>query len=313
MKSRQCFGLAVVVSGILVACTTGSSSTGAPADATGFIAQLCELYSPCCAKVSKPTDGAACRAFYGAFAAPAQYDAAKGGDCLAEIRAEQTKPEFCDGASAGAPSCRSVFKQGGAKSPGEDCTKDSDCASSPEGDVSCASSYGNGAETKACQVEVDGTEGDAPCVATRDGNTTFGSSTTTAGDAGPPRPPAKGYVCDLAKGLFCDSKSRACAKVQDVGGDCDTSSSHACVKSAFCDFSTKKCAARLPVGADCSKSSTSCLEKANCDRTTKKCVAGLPDGAPCTTGSECESDRCVNTKCQPSGSGSVTTQLLCGG
>jgi len=315
MNIRHTFAVAVVVTGAVVACTSGTGSTGGPSDSSGFITQFCDLFTPCCQKAGKPTDGATCRAFYTAFTGASQYDAQKGGDCLAEVRAQQSSPTYCEGLNGASPSCKKVFKEAstGSALPGADCTKDSDCASSLEGEVNCASSYGSGgAESKACQVEIEGKEGDMPCVGTRSGSTTIGGSSFGSGDAGPPRPPAKGYVCDVAKGVYCDSKTTACAKVSDVGGACETSNSYACVKTAICDFATKKCIDRLAVGADCSKNSGACADKSSCDSTTKKCVAGLADGAACTSGSQCESDRCVNSKCGDTGSDDLSVQLLCG-
>ena len=43
---------------------------------------------------------------------------------------------------------------------------------------------GSGAVTKACQVQVDGKEGDMPCVATREGSTTFGRGTVCSSSTG---------------------------------------------------------------------------------------------------------------------------------
>jgi hypothetical protein len=316
MNIKRCFAVAsVATASIVVACSSGSGSTAGAADSGTFVAEICALYAPCCGKVNKPTDGAQCRAFYGAATSASKYDSAKGSDCLAELRALQSNTDFCENGTSKATSCKRAFKQGsgGTKAPGEDCADDGECAPSAEGEAECATSYGSSATTtKACQIQVDGKEGDTPCVATRDGNTTFGVGSFTSGDAGAPRPPAKGYVCDLANKVFCDSKTDACTKIQEVGATCDTSNTRACVAGAYCDFATKKCLARLAVGADCSKSPSSCVEKSTCDTATKTCLAGLPDGSPCTSGSKCGSSSCINGKCGGSSSGGLTTQLLCG-
>ena len=232
------------------------------------------------------------------------------------MRAQSGATDFCDNPTRQAPSCKGAFKQSGSGTaqPGESCSKDGDCAASAEGDVNCASTYSGNATTKACQVEIDGKAGDMPCISTRDGNTTsYSSSGISSGDAGPARPAARGYVCDLAKGIYCDATSKACTAVQDVGGACAGYDSYACVKTAYCNSQQKKCAARLAVGADCTGSSQACVAKSNCDQTTRKCVAGLPDGTACTSSSQCESDDCVNGKCAASGGSDFSTQLLCGG
>jgi hypothetical protein len=306
------------VSGIAFACGGNSTGgTGAPAtDSQSFITEFCNLYAPCCGKVNRPTDGATCRALYGGLLGSQTYDSSKGTACLDEMRAQSNTADYCDSPTAQAPSCKGAFKEGGGgvAQPGEDCTKDGDCASSAEGSVNCASSYSGSAVTKSCQVELEGKAGDTPCISTRDGNTTsYTSSFTSGADAGPKRPAARGYVCDLANRVYCNSKTTACEAVNDVGGDCNTSDRYSCVKTAFCDSQLKKCAARVEAGGDCSKNSQSCAEKTNCDQQTKKCIAGLADGAPCTTSNSCASGQCVNGKCDKAGSNDISTQLLCGG
>ena len=317
MNLRLAFVVALGASGIVFACSGRSSGGSGPAagDSQSFINQLCDLYAPCCGKVNQPTDGARCRAFYGAFLGNQQYDGTKGNACLTEVQALSGAPDFCDNAGGKAPSCKKAFKGagGGAGQPGQDCSKDGDCASSAEGEVSCASSYSSNATTKSCQVQIDGKAGDMPCIYTRDGNSSFSTSFSSDGDGGPTRPAARGYICDLANGVFCNSKTKACAKVQDVGGDCEPYVSEGCVKTAYCSASTKKCVARLAVGEDCSNNSQACALKTNCDPQTRKCIAGLDTGAVCASSSQCASNNCVNGKCDKSGGGDFSTQLLCGG
>ena len=319
MKLHFAFVIATGISGLIIACsgsTTGTSSGGTAGSSQAFIDDFCSITAPCCARVNRPTDGASCRALYGALLSTQTYDGTKGNVCLGEMRARSSASDFCDDPTGGSSSCAGVFKSAssGAAQPGQDCTKDSDCASSSEGEVNCASSYDGNATTKSCQIEIEGKEGDMPCIKTRDGNTTSYSFTSSSGDGGATRPPARGYVCDVAKGIYCSSKTSACAKVQDVGGPCESGyDQYACVKSAYCDAQQKTCLARKAVGEDCSTSSQSCVAKANCDSTTRKCIAGLATDAPCTTSSQCESSSCTNGKCAARGGSDLSTAFLCGG
>ena len=322
---RLTFVIALGLSGVAFACGTGSgTSTGSSSGGSSsqsFLAAFCNLAAPCCSKVNQPTDGAYCRSIYAALSGSSTYDATKGNACLAEMQAQSSTPAFCDNPTTKAPSCNGVYKKGtgggggGAAQPGDLCTKDSDCASPSEGSVHCASTYNGNAVTKSCQVELDGKAGDTPCLSTRDGNiTSSGGSSSSSGDAGPTKPPAKGYVCDVANGVYCSLKTKACEAVHEIGGDCEGFDTYACVKAAYCDFSAKKCVVRKEIGGDCASNPSSCVEKASCDRTTKKCIARLPEGAGCATSDQCEDGQCVNSKCSSnSGSGGFSTKLICGG
>jgi hypothetical protein len=313
MNLRLTFLVVTGISGVVFACSGSGGGGGGGSDSSSFIAELCGLYAPCCGKLGKPTDGASCRAVYGGLVGSQQYDPGKGSACLSELRALSSTPTFCDNPSA--PSCKGAFKEAGSgnKQPGEECSKDGDCAPSGEGNVNCASNYSGSSETRACQIELEGKAGDTPCISTRDGNVTSTSfSSSSGGDAGPQAPPARGFICDVAKGVYCDGKSKACEAIHNVGESCESFDSYACVKTAFCDSLTRKCLGRRAVGEDCSTNSQSCTEKTNCDQVTKKCVAGLPDGTACKTSSQCASDHCVNSKCDPD-SGDLASQLLCGG
>jgi hypothetical protein len=299
---------------IVIACSSGSSGGGA-SSGSSFNQQYCQLLAPCCAKVNKPTDGKACELFLNVFTGNQTYDPVKGQACLDASRAASGSADFCTNGTS-AQACNSVYSGsgsagGGTKKPGDPCTNDSDCASSTEGTVSCNTSFDSkGGQTRICQLEIDGKAGDTPCIGTKSGNSTSYSSSGT----GATPPPARGYLCDVAKNVYCSSKANACVAIADVGQDCDTSGfSYACVKSAYCDYATTKCVARLAVGADCSSSSTSCAEKAYCDQTSKKCTAALADGAPCASSQECVSQSCVNKACAASSSGgSFGGTLLCG-
>ncbi len=303
--------VAIVWVGVVVACGGGSSSEAATSDS--FAEQYCATFAPCCGQANRPTDGATCKAFVTAAASGKTYDAAKGTECLDQMKAASSKAEFCTKlGSSDAPSCQDVYKAPpGNVAPGGACKDDKDCAPSTEGKVDCASTFSSGAETRICQVQITGKEGDSPCLGTRDGNTTSfsfsgsGSGTTT---------PSRGFMCNVSDGLRCDSKTTKCTRISDVGGPCD-GSSYACVKTAYCD-ATQKCVPRLAEGSPCGTngvSSSACADTTYCDGTTKKCTKTLPAGAACTKSEQCETDRCLNGRCDTSGSDSLSLALLCGG
>lgn len=315
MNVRSLLTVAVGTLSVVVACG-GSSGGGAgnPAgDTQSFVSQYCDIIAPCCAKANKPADGVACRNFAESSASGKQYDPEKGTACLTEIRNESSKPDFCS-LGGSAPSCSDVFKApGGGKKPGEACSQDSDCASSPEGKADCAFGASTGAEIRSCQIQIVGKEGDTPCVGTRDGNTTSMVYESTSGQT-PVKAPERGYICDLANKIRCDSKTKACIKVQDVGGPCASTSD--CVKTAFCDTKAKACAARLVAGGDCGTGGVStdvCATGFYCNSTAKKCTESSSDGAVCTKSEECLSRRCLNGKCESSAGTSLGLALICGG
>jgi hypothetical protein len=301
---------ASIAASIVIACSGGSGGGGGGgATSSSFSAEFCQIYaSNCCVQAGKSADGSQCTAFYDALTKNQQYDATKGQACLDALRARSSAPDFCSSGVDDA-ACQGVFVEpgsaAGTRKPGETCTEESDCAASPEGDVDCRSDFSNGGETRTCQVQIPGKEGDTPCLGTKDGSITFYSST------GDQTTPPRGFICDVAAGVYCDSTSHACKKVGEIGADCTSGGEYACVKAGYCDFTTHKCVARTPVGGDCAASSTSCAEKSFCDQTTKKCVAGLADGAPCETSQQCASGSCVNKLCDKSSSGDFSTALLC--
>lgn len=291
---------------ILVAC--GGGTEGA-ATSDSFADQYCALFSPCCEQAKRPTDGATCKAFVSAGASGKTYDAAKGTECLEKARAAAAKPDFCSFVDM--PDCSGVYvAAGGGAAPGASCKDDSDCATSPEGKVDCASTFSSGSESRVCQLQIAGKEGAGPCIGTKDGNVTSFSS---SGSGGPP--PSRGFICNVADGVRCDGKTTKCVRIGDVGATCD-GTTNACVKTAYCD-ATQKCAARLPEGAACGVSgvsSNACLATAYCDSTAKKCTPALADGTACTKSEQCRSDRCLNGKCEStSASSSFALAFLCGG
>lgn len=301
--------------GLLAGACSSSSSSGA----SDFVGQYCDLEMPCCAKAGLSTNGSQCRAFLGAFTNSSSYDAAKGDACLKEMRAAQSNPDFCTGSSSLAPSCNGVFATsgGGTKKPGEACDTDSNCATSSQGKVRCASSYDSkGARTSVCQLQIPGKEGDAPCGGTIDGNSTYFSGSSSSG-----APPAQIFTCDVKDGIYCkssfatDAPPASCTRIAAIGAACEgSSSSYACVKGAYCDFVTSTCKAKASVGQPCSGSDT-CADGAYCDTSSgssSTCLAQLAEGADCTSSSQCISDTCNNKKCAKGSTGDLGLAFICG-
>ena len=284
------------VASSVVGCSSSDSSAG---NKDQFIRQLCEEYSPCCKMAGRPSDGAQCRAFYGAFAPSTGYDPAVGEACLKEVRARK---DVCDTSNDAAPSCGKVFGSAnrGTAKPGEACEDDEDCAAPADGEVQCESDFSNGATVSQCQVRLTGVEGSTPCLGTVDGNVTIYSGSA---DGTPP----SGYLCHVADGLSC--QSGACKKMPEVGESC-TGGTYACVPSAYCDFAAKMCKARVAVGEACADDDE-CVASAYCETAGKTCTARHAVGEACTLNAECQSDSCTNQKC---GSGNdFALALLCGG
>lgn len=292
---------------ILSACDGGggsTSSSGGAGTADTFATEYCKLFSGCCAKIQKTYDEAKCRATIALFTGSASYDAAKGQTCLDAARAEASSPTFCDGASdATSEKCSVVFSSGGgSRQPGETCSAESDCASSPDGDVQCATSFSGGATTKVCQVLVRGQDGASDCIGYKDGNIT---STSLANGT----PPARAVICFTADGLFCNEDTKKCERSRPVGGECTTTSAFACDKSAYCDSTTKRCVARKAAGETCAAKSE-CADGTYCDTDSKTCKATIPIGESCTKSDQCGSKAsCTNGKCATSSS--ATTALFC--
>lgn len=279
-----------------VGCSGGDSGAG---NKDQFIRQLCEEYSPCCKMAGRPSDGAQCRAFYGAVTPSTGYDPAVGEACLTEVRARK---DVCDTSDAAAPSCSKVFGSGsrGTAKPGEACEDDSDCAAPTEGEVECESDFVDGATVQQCQVQLTGTEGSTPCLGTVDGKVTIYAGSADG-------IPATGYLCHVADGLSC--QTGACKKMPGVGEAC-TGGTYACVPSAYCDFAASMCKERVALGAACTDDDE-CVATAYCETTGKLCTARHAVGEACTLNAECQSDSCTNQKC---GSGNdFALAFLCGG
>ncbi len=306
--------LVVAVLGpLFVSFACGGSDSGA-ATSDSFADQYCAVFSPCCAQQNRPTDGATCKAFVSAAASGKTYDAAKGSTCLDQVKVGSAKPDFCQTLDIEAPACSEVYAAtGGTVQPGSPCKEDTDCAPAADGKAECVSTPSSGTETRICQIQVTGKEGDTPCVGTKDGSSTS-FTFTSSGTGGTPVTPSRGFLCNVADGLRCESKEKKCVRISDVGGPCD-GSSNACVKTAYCD-GTQTCAPRVTVGSPCGAngvSSSACVAEAYCDTTEKKCLATTPIGAACAKNEQCVSRRCLNGTCDSSAGSSFSLAFLCGG
>lgn len=282
-------------------CGGGDAST-----ASEFATSYCDLMKPCCAMAGLPSNGQQCQAFFGFFGSG--YNADKGKACLEEMRAASQKSDFCEFAGGDdSVTCDSVFTSSSGKTqPGQACEDDSDCAPSKEGEVECATVFVNNAQVRKCQVQIRGTEGDAPCTGTKEKNFTLGGGASTT-DV-----PPKGYICHVADGLSCSSKTGKCTKIQPVGGACEsTFSSYACVDAAFCDSSKMMCVAKQAVGATCSLNGN-CVDTAYCEDSSDTCVAKRADGAACSEDEQCLSDDCVNSKCEKDTNSNFGLAFICG-
>ena len=303
---RGVFSGSLVSCAILAACSGGGGSTGSGTTSSSgvdsFAAQYCDLFAPCCARASKGYDQTRCTAVLSALAGSRPYDPARGQQCIDAARAESGSATFCDEGLSDATDaiCEKVLAaSNGSKEPGATCESDEDCAASPDGDVNCTTFFESNATKRICQVDLRGKEND-DCTATRDGNTTFG---TTTGGALPRR-----TVCFTSDGLYCSGTTKKCARVQGVGGPCEFSSS-ACDKTSYCDTTSRTCAAKKPAGADCTSSpSGQCADGHYCDDTTKKCTLEVPVGGACTKNTQCANGSCTNGKCSGS---SLSTALFC--
>lgn len=271
----------------------GGNSAGTQQD---FINSYCDKLAPCCEQAGLAGDGAQCRNFLGLFGG-SDYDPKAGEACLT---AADKAADFCSNINL--PECQGVFSSAsGSVKPGGECTSTGDCAPSSEGTVDCAFAFtSTGGQIQKCQVQVDGKAGDTPCVGTKQGSTT---TFISADDVAP-----KGFICDVAKNIYCDQDSKACTATHAAGDAC-AGSSFECGPDAFCDFGSQKCAAKLPAGSPCS-GFDSCKSGTYCDFDTSVCKESLPDGSACTSSDECVNGVCVNNKC---GSDSSTgLSLFCG-
>jgi hypothetical protein len=288
-------GAGVVALLAVVGC--GKSDSEGAGDKDQFIAQLCAEFSDCCKAAGRPSDGAQCRAFYGAFTPATGYDQTAATACLEEVRA--TGGNKCEAGSSNTPSCRKVFESSGTKQPGETCDDDSDCAPAESGESACASSFVGGATVQQCQTRLVGKAGSSPCIGTIEGSTTFFSNSDEIATTG--------YTCDVADGLACDDATGACTALAAIGETCSGGGFYQCVAGAYCSQGT--CRGRVAVGSACTFGDD-CVDGASCSQDSQTCVALLAAGAACTSSSDCASSNCTNQKCSANDDLSLT--FLCG-
>jgi hypothetical protein len=280
--------LAATVSGLLgAACGGGgggdAAGTGPANTQSAFINQYCDVYGPCCAAT-----GRTCRStlttFLGLFLA-ATYGQAAGETCLAALREAAKQPGFCETSKDKPIACAPALGQTGTVAPGAACAVTNDCAPSPEGSVDCF--HPN--TTSFCQVQIRGHAGDGPCVWTADVGSFSGSGFTAQDGI------ARGYLCYLADGLFCDLGT-GCAARRGPGGACLGNES--CADTAFCDYTLAggTCVARKPADARC-VGEDECAKGYYCKSSAGTCSPKLPERAVCATGAECLSALCDNSAC----------------
>ena len=255
-----------------------------------------------------PTDGATCRSVLAAAFPAAAYDAQAGEACLAALRAEASRPEFCQ-AMRTVDACRNVFSKGAAsRLPGERCQSHGDCApAAGEGKAICALGSAPGAPEQApvhiCQVQLRGKAGDYPCVATVDGTS---SAYPAINVASPPR----AYLCHVDDGLRCDDKSLECVKLKLAGEACERpapagstsppSLTEDCAKGTYCDPNQRLCVARKAIATACSTftGGAECIDDAYCSEAARACTARVADLGACTKDLECRSGSCVQGQCE---------------
>ncbi|HVY31491.1 MAG TPA: hypothetical protein VHB79_33285 [Polyangiaceae bacterium] len=98
------FRAALALAVTAVGCGGDGNSANSKDD---FIAQFCDQFKPCCQAAGRPSDGAQCRAIYGALTPNSGFDSASGDACLDEFRAAGDKK--CDLSSLDTPSCDKAF------------------------------------------------------------------------------------------------------------------------------------------------------------------------------------------------------------
>lgn len=279
----------------VVAC--GSDDEGLTS--AQFAAEYCALYRPCCQAAGLPVTQQGCNTLFGFI--PLQ-DAAAAQQCLDAWKVRAQDPNFCKlWDDPGPEVCQRAFPQGmgtgtgantGTAPPGATCDFESDCASSPRGEVSCNHSFSD--NRSFCQVRVPVTLG-APCAGTLEKNYLL----ITGDDSGPELP-----ICLREQGLYCEDGS--CQASVANGGAC--SSSAGC-SDGYC--ASGVCTPRLPAGSSCRTEGDACDEQSRCDLTSQTCVALVPEGGPCQSGNECVTAACGSDgKCTKLDLGGAVALLL---
>jgi hypothetical protein len=258
-----------------------------PPTAAEYVDAICQLVTGCCVKYKRSDGGATCRRVLGEIVALNHYDGAAAAKCVAAARQAASRGDFCGDVSGG-PECEGVLlpeAPRGTKQPGEPCTSISECAADIPGIASCPT-FDNSAGF--CQVLFNGKAGDGPCLGTTDGKYALVVRSSDPAEA-------KAYLCDKSVGLYCDSTTRRCASVKQLGEMCrDTTE---CVLAGFCDRQRMTCLPLIPVGGMC-RPDQYCAEGSPCTRATATC-AGRRAGESCAMDDECVSGSCKENACTP--------------
>jgi hypothetical protein len=302
VASRANAAICVVAAGALWVAGCGSSAAvPPPTTAEAFIEQYCGIYQPCCQPAGLPSDGQSCRSYFANLAPAGGFDAQAAAACLEGMRLAARTPGFCDGKVAEVVDCSRALKEPDGKSPGEPCSRNAECAASPEGDTVCPVSPATGVTVSACRLEIRGVAGSSPCIYTVEGLTKTATGSPAAAST-------RFYECHLQDGLYCDDATDSCLPLIQREVPCRGFQS--CVAGAFCELGGV-CTPHKPVGATCAGDLFECVPSAFCSTATPPpmCATRLPPGAACSQSSECASRVCTNSLC---GRGNPALQVLCG-
>jgi hypothetical protein len=274
--------------GLLVSLALLAAAGCGKSDAEKFADTFCAEVAKCCVQYAMSANGQLCHFLF----TGGSYNAAAGDACLAEIKAQSAAGTFCTSDSSSSV-CNQVAgsSSNGNRQPGATCEFDSDCATSGQGKVACASAYDGTVWIHKCQVQMAGQAGDSPCLGTQDGMVFSSIGTLNSTDV-----PASGYVCNTADGVECSSG--ACVALAGVGQGCSYASD--CVRTAYCD-ATSHCTGRVAAGGACTGvDADECEGGYYCPQSSpRQCTAKLPTGATCASDAMCSSDTCSGSTCQP--------------
>jgi hypothetical protein len=298
-----------LVAAWVAACSSSSGSSNS-SSASGFGQEFCQLLEPCCADAGLSTSGTLCQAFVNEATSMGTYNPTAGQACISALQAASKSATFCTDFGGNLPQCNNVFgTKGGAAAPGQPCNTSNDCAKASGGSAICYSVTnfvdGGTNSTSTCVQTQSGKAGQSPCVATVQGNTTYFGLT-------PGAPPAMGYTCDIADGVYCDSTTQKCTALATTNQTC--SGNQQCVTTDYCAIggtNGSTCQPRTPLSSPCNAFGTNqCVAGAYCDTNSNTCKPQIANGASCTTSQECASNNCNNGKC--SGTTNLGLGLLCG-
>lgn len=275
---------------------------------TAYAHALCDDLARCCADNAIGFDLNACLAVaigraQSSYVNPGKsagltYDPAAAGECVARTRkATQACAWTTEDARIGNYSCSKVYV--GTKKPGEACEEQNDCASSPEGIVTCTPwsiPTGDGGRVEGQQCTLlrrAASRGDSCDYSGPDHPSALADCFTPEGDA-----------------LLCDATTKTCQPPAPIGATCSYGSY--CTDDAYCTATSSSapglCARKLGVGQACADN-TQCEPQLWCD-TSEVCAARKPPGAACEYSAECASRYCSKSKCL---SNAVGLPDRCGG